>query len=65
VVDLQYVTVRYGGGNGHGAVLFSGCDGTITDSAVEYSSSWGIYRQGASPTVANITYAGNTSGDLY
>ncbi len=63
-VVLDWVTVEYGGDNGKGNLYLYACDATISDSTVAYSSSWGIYTSSASPTLTNITYVGNTIGDL-
>ena len=57
--------IAYGGGNGYGALYFYYCDGSIADSTVRDSATWGIYRNGGSPTVSGVTYSGNTSGNLY
>lgn len=61
---LTHTIVEYGGGNGFGNLVFQSCDGTITDSTIANSSSWGIYVDNANPTIQSITYSGNVSGDL-
>ena len=65
VVSLKYVTVSYGGDNGYGDLYFAGCDGAATDVTVSNSSTWGIYRDSASPTLTRVTYTDNASGELY
>ncbi|MFZ5482309.1 MAG: MopE-related protein [Myxococcota bacterium] len=64
---LQHVEVSYGGDNGSGNVLVyaNSTRVTIADAEIAYSSTWGIYRYAASPTVSGITYTGNTSGEIY
>ncbi len=64
-VTLLYTTVEYGGANGYGNLWINGCDGSITYSTMQHSSRWGIYIQNGNPTIANITYADNDSGDIY
>ena len=64
-VTMLYANVEYGGANGYGNIWISGCDGSFTYSTVQHSSRWGIYIQNGTPTVANITYADNDSGDIY
>ena len=64
-VDLDGVTVEYGGANGYGNIRWYYCDGSIDNSTLSDSSSYGQYRQGASPTIGTITYSNNASGDLY
>ncbi len=63
--DLLGLEISYGGGNGTGNLHFYYADGTVTDSTVSWSSSWGIYRQSANPTLNGVLYYNNTSGDLY
>ena len=63
--SLSNVTVEYGGANGMGNVFFYYCDGTLTDSTIQHSSEWGIYRQSCTPTLSGITYASNAAGDLF
>jgi parallel beta-helix repeat protein len=64
-VLMEWVTVEYGGDNGKGNLYIYGCDATIADSLMAYSSTWGIYVSSASPTITDVTYLGNTSGDRY
>ncbi len=63
-VDLEGLWVGYGGGNGRGNIWSHHCGGSIADSYIAHSSAWGIHVDGGAPTLTNITYAGNTSGDL-
>ena len=65
--SLTGLTVEYGGNNGVGNVhfYFSNAATGIYDSTITDSSHWGIYRQSATPTISNITYADNNDGDLY
>ncbi|MBI5498602.1 MAG: hypothetical protein HY907_00035, partial [Deltaproteobacteria bacterium] len=62
---LDGLTIEYGGANGLGNVYFYQCDGAISNSTVRYSSTWGIYRVSSSPSIAGVTYLGNTAGDLF
>jgi len=62
-VILDWVTVEYGGDNAKGDIYIYGCDASISDATVAYSSTWGIYTSSAIPTLTNITYVGNTFGD--
>jgi len=64
-VSMSYVTVAWGGANGYGDLLFDTCDGSVSNSTISGSSTWGIYRLSASPTLTNITYSGNALGTLY
>jgi len=64
-VVLDDVTVEYGGDNGYGNIYLYSCDATISDSAITDSASWGIYRSSSSPTLSDINYSNNASGDLY
>lgn len=62
---LDNVIVEYGGSNGLGSIVWSNCSESISNSTVSHSSSWGIYREdGALPTITNVTYFNNASGDL-
>ena len=63
--DLLGLDISYGGGNGYGNLYFYYADGAVTDSTVSWSSSWGIYRNNGNPTLTNIVYSDNDSGDLY
>jgi hypothetical protein len=63
--DILGLHVSYGGGNGYGNLYFWNADGAVTDSTVSWSSTWGIYRSSANPTLTNIVYSDNDSGDLY
>ncbi len=64
---LDDVLVEYGGGSASypGNVYTSGCGATITDSTIRDSARYGIYTIGTDPTISNITYANNASGDYY
>ncbi|MFZ5476641.1 MAG: MopE-related protein [Myxococcota bacterium] len=63
---LDYTVVEYGGSNLYGDVYVNQNNlPSITNSTMRYSSKYGIYRRSCSPTVSGITYASNTSGDLY
>jgi hypothetical protein len=64
--ELTGLDISYGGANGLGNVVFHNSDGSIVDSFVSDSSAWGVYRSGAAaPTVTNVVYSNNASGDLY
>ncbi len=61
---IDHAVIEFGGANGNGNVVFNACDGTITDSTIRDSSSYGVYLTGgASPTLTNVTYSNNASGD--
>jgi len=64
-VDLDGVTVEYGGDNGYGNIRWYYCEGSIDNAALTDSSSYGMYRQAASPTIGTVSYSNNASGDLY
>ncbi len=64
-VSMSYVDIAYGGGNGYANLLFVECDGTVSNATIRSSSAWGIYRDGASPTISSVTYSDNASGTLY
>ena len=57
----------YGGTNTKGNLYFyyTPAGATVDNCTVSYSSTYGIYRQSATPTLTNITYTSNTSGTLY
>ena len=63
-VELAHLQVLYGGANDWGAVWWSDCDGSIRDSHVAHSSSYGMNRLRSNPTIANVTYQNNLDGDL-
>ncbi len=61
---IDGAVIEYGGGNGGGNLLFSSCSGSVIDSTIAYSSSYGVYTEGnASPALTNVTYLGNTLGN--
>ena len=64
---LQNTTVEYGGANAKGNVYFysASSSSVVADSTIAYSSSWGIYRVSSTPTISNVAYLGNASGELY
>ena len=63
---LENITVEYAGDNGYGNLFWYGCYGSISDSLVQHSSTWGIYRSsGTTPTITDVTYSDCASGDLY
>ena len=62
---MDGVTVEYGGDNGYGNIWWYYCDGSIDSSTLSDSAAYGMYRSAASPSVSNITYSNNASGDLY
>ncbi len=64
-VALDGVTVEYGGDNGYGNIRWYYCEGSIDNAAITDSSSYGMYRQAASPTIGTVSYSNNASGDLY
>jgi len=62
--ELDHVTVGYAGSS-LGNVELDSCDMSISNSTIEWSASWGIYRGTASPQLTDITYRNNNTGDLY
>ncbi len=63
--NIDQAVIEYGGDNGYGNVYVYHCSGSITDSTISDSSTWGIYVGGGSPSISGISYASNASGDLY
>jgi hypothetical protein len=59
---LTSVTVEYGGGNHPGNIYFNGGDGTVVDSTIQHSASFGIFCD-AIPVLTNNSYLNNVSGD--
>ena len=62
--DFENVIIEYGGGNTYANLYFGSCDARVADSLVQHSSTYGIYRSNSTPTLSNVTYASNASGDL-
>ena len=64
-VDLDGITVEYGGDNGYGNIWWYYCDGTIDNATITDSDAYGMYRSAATPSIGTVSYSNNSSGDLY
>ncbi|MFZ5482310.1 MAG: MopE-related protein [Myxococcota bacterium] len=64
---FDYTSISYGGANGVGNLYFYYCNAatTVSNSSISYSSRYGIYRYGCSPSITGVTYTSNSSGNLY
>ncbi|MBT3223701.1 MAG: hypothetical protein HN348_31925 [Proteobacteria bacterium] len=63
---LDHFVVEYGGGQGYANVFVYGCDATLSNGDITWSSTWGIYRgASANPVMSNMTYANNSSGNVF
>ena len=63
---LDNVLVEYGGGkNTLANIEITAASPTISNARIENSDEWGIYLwQEASPSLTNVTFAGNAAGDV-
>jgi len=61
---FEHVTIEYGGDNGYANLWWYYCEGSIADSDTTNSSTWGMYRTGADPSITDVSYDDNASGDL-
>jgi parallel beta-helix repeat protein len=61
---LDYCVIEYGGGNGYGNIYCNDASPTITNCAINYSSTWGIWQGTTPPTMSGNTFTGNASGDV-
>ncbi len=62
---FEHITIEYAGSNLWGAFWSFGCEATVTDATIRFSSTWGIYRHSSTLTLTNVTYEGNVAGDLW
>lgn len=66
--QLTHVTIQYGGGRSlKGNLQFKDAGGTVQNALIQYSSEYGIHVSGDefAPTLSDVTYVDNVSGDLY
>jgi parallel beta-helix repeat protein len=62
---LNNCLIEYAGGNNYGNIYCENASPTITNSAINHSSHWGIYLGGDSaPTMSGNTFTGNVDGDV-
>ena len=62
--NIENALIEYAGGNGYGNIWWYYCDGSISDSELADSSSYGQYFYGSSSvTTSGMTYTSNASGD--
>jgi hypothetical protein len=58
------VVVEWGGANGQGNLYFNRCGASLSNAVVRNSSRYGIYQTGTPlPTLSNISYSNNESGN--
>jgi hypothetical protein len=67
-VDIAGLTLSYGGAQTYGpgtagAIWWIDCNGTLRDSTITDSTTWGLFRIRATPTVSNVTYRNNALGN--
>ncbi|MFO0602166.1 MAG: MopE-related protein [Polyangiales bacterium] len=68
-VDLAGLQVLYGGAQTYGpgtagAIWWIDCAGSIRDSVIADSATWGLFRVRAAPAVTGLTWRNNALGDL-
>ncbi len=66
-IQLEGLTVEYGGANGFGNLRFfqTSTIGSVNGCAMNLSSTYGIHRNFADPSITSTTYTGNVLGDLH
>jgi hypothetical protein len=61
---LSFVDIGYGGGNAsYGNIDLRGASPTLSNLSIHDSYEYGIYVDDGAPTISNVTYARNGSGD--
>ena len=63
-VDLSYIDIGYGGGySAPGNIVTYGADIAVRHATVHDSEEYGIYAEDATPTLEDVSYANNASGN--
>jgi len=67
-VDIAGLNLSYGGAQTYGpgtagAIWWIDCGGSLRDSAITDSTTWGLFRVRATPALSNVTYRNNALGD--